>query len=266
MDKITNHSLVEMKGESRKIACLTVYDYSFATVLDQAGIDVVLVGDSLGNTIQGQESTLPVTMDDMVYHARCVSRGVERALIVVDMPFMSFQASVEQAVVNAGRLVKEGFAEMVKLEGGTVVLDQVKAITDASIPVCAHLGLLPQSVHKLGGYKVQGRDPGAAEKMLNDAVALQEAGATLLVLEAIPSVLAADITQALRIPTIGIGAGPDTDGQVLVLQDMLGIYPRKSPKFSRNFMTGTDSIQGAIKAYVDAVKNHSFPTAEHSFD
>jgi len=266
MDKITSHSLIEMKGESRKIVCLTVYDYSFAAVLDQAGVDVVLVGDSLGNTIQGQESTLPVTMDEMVYHGRCVARGIKRALSVVDLPFMSFQASVEQAVVNAGRLVKEGFAEMVKLEGGAVVLDQVKAITDASIPVCAHLGLLPQSVHKLGGYKVQGRDPVAAEKMLNDAVALQEAGATLLVLEAIPSALAAEITQALRIPTIGIGAGPETDGQVLVLQDMLGIYPGKSPKFSRNFMTGADSIQGAIKAYVDAVKNHSFPAAEHSFD
>jgi len=266
MDKITNQSLVDMKGDSQKIACLTVYDYSFATVLDQAGIDVVLVGDSLGNTIQGQESTLPVTMDEMAYHSRCVARGIKRALCVVDLPFMSFQVSAEQAVSNAGRLVKEGFAEMVKLEGGAVVLDQVKAITDASIPVCAHLGLLPQSVHKLGGYKVQGRDPRAAEQMLNDAVALQEAGATLLVLEAIPGVLAAEITQALRIPTIGIGAGPDTDGQVLVLQDMLGIYPRKSPKFSRNFMIGADSIQGAIKAYVDAVKNHSFPTAEHSFD
>ena len=266
MDKITNHSLFGMKGESRKIACLTVYDYSFAAVLDQAGIDVVLVGDSLGNTIQGQESTLPVTMDEMVYHGRCVARGVKRALIVVDMPFMSFQTSVEQAVVNAGRLVKEGFAEMVKLEGGAVVLDQVRAITDASIPVCAHLGLLPQSVHKLGGYKVQGRERDAADRMTNDALALQQAGASLLVLEAIPASLAEAITRELRIPTIGIGAGPETDGQVLVLQDMLGIYPGKSPKFSRNFMTGADGIQGAIKAYVDAVKNHSFPAAEHSFD
>ncbi|MGW8247055.1 MAG: 3-methyl-2-oxobutanoate hydroxymethyltransferase [Acidiferrobacterales bacterium] len=266
MSKVTSHSLIEMKGESQKIACLTVYDYSFAAVLDQAGVDVVLVGDSLGNVIQGQDSTLPVTLEEMVYHSRCVARGAERALRVVDMPFMSFQAGVERAVINAGRLVKEGAAEMVKLEGGSVVLDQVKAITDASIPVCAHLGLTPQSVHKFGGYKVQGRDPAAAEKMKNDALALQQAGATLLVLEAIPRSLAGEITEELKIPTIGIGAGPQTDGQVLVLHDMLGVYPGKRPKFCRNFMPDADDIQGAIKAYVDAVKTGSFPTADHSFD
>jgi 3-methyl-2-oxobutanoate hydroxymethyltransferase len=266
MSKVTSHSLIEMKGVSQKIACLTVYDYSFAAVLDKAGVDVVLVGDSLGNVIQGQDSTLPVTMDEMVYHGRCVARGAERALRVVDLPFMSFQASVEQAVLNAGRLMKEGAAEMVKLEGGSVVLDQVKAITDASIPVCAHLGLLPQSVHKLGGYKVQGRDPAAAEKMTKDALALQQAGATLLVLEAIPALLAGEISKELHIPTIGIGAGAQTDGQVLVLYDMLGIFPGKSPKFSRNFMSGADDIQGAVKAYVEAVKAGSFPAAEHSFD
>jgi len=266
MNKITGNTLIEMKGESQKIACLTVYDYSFAAVLDQAGVDVVLVGDSLGNVIQGQDSTLPVTMDQMVYHGQCVARGIKHALRVVDLPFMSFQASVEQAVLNAGRLVKEGSAEMVKLEGGSVVLDQVKAITDASIPVCAHLGLLPQSVHKTGGYKVQGRDPAAADQMKTDAISLQQAGATLLVLEAIPGSLAADITKELRIPTIGIGAGPDTDGQVLVLQDMLGIYPGKRPKFSKNFMSGAGDIQDAIKAYVDAVKAGSFPSADHSFD
>lgn len=266
MKKVTSHSLIEMKGEPQKIACLTVYDYTFAAVLDQAGVDVMLVGDSLGNVIQGQDSTLPVTMDNMVYHGQCVARGTERALRVIDMPFMSFQVSVEQAVLNAGRLMKEGAAEMVKLEGGAVVLDQVKAITDASIPVCAHLGLLPQSVHKLGGFKVQGRDAAEADKMKNDAVALQEAGATLLVLEAIPASLAGEITNELRIPTIGIGAGAQTDGQVLVLQDMLGIYPGKRPKFARNFMSGADDIQGAVRAYVDAVKNGSFPAVEHSFD
>lgn len=266
MSKITSHTLIEMKGESRKIACLTVYDYSFAAVLDEAGVDVVLVGDSLGNTIQGRDSTIPVTMDDMVYHGRCVARGALHALRVVDMPFMSFQSGVERAVLNAGRLMKEGLAEMVKLEGGTVVLDQVKAITDASIPVCAHLGLLPQSVHKLGGYKVQGRDPAVADQMKKDALALQQAGATLLVLEAIPANLSADITNELTIPTIGIGAGPGTDGQVLVLQDMLGIYPGKRPKFVKNFMSEANDIQGAIKAYVDAVKEGDFPSSEHSFD
>jgi len=266
MKKVTGHSLIEMKSNSDKIACLTGYDYSFASVLDRAGVDAILVGDSLGNTMQGQDSTLPVTMDDMVYHGRCVARGVEHALVIVDLPFMSFQVSVEQAVINAGRLVKEGGAEMVKLEGGAVVLDKVKAITDASIPVCAHLGLLPQSVHKLGGYGVQGRDTAAADQMKKDALALQHAGATLLVLEAIPSKLSLEITQELKIPTIGIGAGAGTDGQVLVLQDMLGIYPRKPARFVKNFMAEANDIQEAIALYVKEVKSGVFPTEEHSFD
>lgn len=266
MDKITNTRLLDMKSKSEKIVSLTAYDYSFASVLDAAGVDVILVGDSLGNVIQGRDSTIPVTMDEMVYHSRCVANGCQRSLLVTDMPFMSYQASVEQALVNAGRLMKEGGAEMVKLEGGAVVADTVKAMTDRGIPVCGHLGLQPQSVFKLGGYKVQGRDRESAERMQRDALALQDAGASLLVLEAVPSKLAALISRELTIPTIGIGAGADTDGQVLVLQDMLGIYPKPSPKFSKNFMQGAADITAAIRAYVDAVRNGQFPAAEHSFD
>lgn len=266
MKKITGTTLLAMKNASEKIVSLTAYDYSFAAVLDAAGVDVILVGDSLGMVIQGRDSTLPVTMDEMVYHGRCVASGCSRSMVLLDMPFMSYQASTEQALVNAGRLMKEGGAEMVKLEGGAVVADTVKALSDSGIPVCGHLGLTPQSVHKIGGYKVQGREQDAAEKMQQDALALQDAGATLLVLEAVPRALAKAITRALRIPTIGIGAGIDTDGQVLVLQDMLGIYPKPSPKFCRNFMDGAGDIQGAIRSYVDAVRSGSFPAAEHGFD
>lgn len=266
MNKVTAISLAKMKNEPSKIACLTAYDFSFSSVLDAAGVDVVLVGDSLGMVIQGESSTIPVTMEDMIYHTRCVAKGCQRSLVIADMPFMSYQASQEQALNNAGRLMKEGGAEMVKLEGGAVVSDTVKAMTDIGVPVCAHLGLLPQSLHKLGGYKVQGRDQASADKMKKDALILQEAGATLLVLEAIPAKLAKEITAEVVIPTIGIGAGVDTDGQILVLQDMIGIYPKPSPKFSRNFIEDADDIAGAIRAYVDAVKNKSFPASEHSFD
>lgn len=266
MAKITIASLAKMKAESRKIVALTAYDYSFAHALDAAGVDVVLVGDSLGMVMQGRDSTIPVTMDDMVYHSRCVARGCSNALLVVDMPFMSFQVDRAQALTNAGRLMKEGGAEVVKLEGGAVILDTVKAMVDHGIPVCGHLGLLPQSVHQLGGYRVQGRSDEAASAMLRDAQDLQAAGASLLVLEAVPMPLAKQISEALTIPTIGIGAGPDTDGQVLVLQDMIGLYPRPSPKFARNFMAGEDSIQSAIAAYAEAVRDGSFPTAEHGFE
>ena len=266
MKKITGTSLLAMKGASEKIVSLTAYDYSFAAVLDAAGVDVILVGDSLGMVMQGLDSTLPVTMDEMVYHGRCVASACGRSLVLVDMPFMSYQASTEQALVNAGRLMKEGGAEMIKLEGGAAIIDTVRALSDSGIPVCGHLGLTPQSVHKFGGYKVQGREQHAADKMKQDALALQDAGATLLVLEAVPRTLAKAITGALRIPTIGIGAGLDTDGQVLVLQDMIGIYPKPSPKFSRNFMDDAEDIQGAIKSYVEAVRNGSFPATEHSFD
>lgn len=265
MSSVTVSTLTRMKQESDKIACLTAYDYSFASMLDRAGIDVVLVGDSLGMVIQGHDSTLPVSLDDMAYHCACVSRGLERALLVADMPFMSYQTSREQALESAGYLMQQGGAQMVKLEGGEVMADAVQFMVDRGIPVCGHLGLIPQSVHQLGGYRVQGRDQESAKQIQKDALALQQAGASLLVLEAVPAELARSISKKLEIPTIGIGAGADCDGQVLVLQDMLGIYPRPSPKFSRNFMQETNSIEDAIKFYVAAVKAGDFPTKEHSY-
>ncbi|MDO8597445.1 MAG: 3-methyl-2-oxobutanoate hydroxymethyltransferase, partial [Sulfuricaulis sp.] len=251
------------RGE--KITCLTAYDYSFASLLDRAGIDMVMVGDSLGMVMQGHDSTLPVSVADMVYHSRCVARGVNRALLIVDMPFMSYQQSPQHAMASAGRLMQKGGAQVVKLEGGEPMAETVRFLTGRGIPVCAHLGLTPQSVHQLGGYRVQGRETTTAERIRRDAKLLQEAGASLLVLEAVPSELARTITAELEIPTIGIGAGKDCDGQVLVLQDMLGIYPRPSPKFSKNFMTGAAGVEAAVTAYISAVKSGSFPGPEHSF-
>ncbi|MFV1997329.1 MAG: 3-methyl-2-oxobutanoate hydroxymethyltransferase [Acidiferrobacterales bacterium] len=265
MSSVTISTLTKMKQDGDKIVCLTAYDYSFASILDRAGIDVALVGDSLGMVIQGRDSTLPVTLDDMAYHCACVARGLERALLVADMPFMSYQTSREQALESAGYLMQQGGAKVVKLEGGEVMADTVQFMVDRGIPVCGHLGLTPQSVHQLGGYRVQGRDESSAEQIQQDALVLQQAGTSLLVLEAVPAELARSISSKLEIPVIGIGAGADCDGQVLVLQDMLGIYPRPSPKFSHNFMQGTDSIEGAIKAYVSAVKAGDFPTKEHSY-
>jgi 3-methyl-2-oxobutanoate hydroxymethyltransferase len=263
--KVTVNTLQAMKQEGEKIVSLTAYDYSFAATLDAAGVDLVMVGDSLGMVMQGFDSTLPVTLEDMIYHSACVARGCERAMIVTDLPFLSYQISPEQAMDSAGLLLKEGDAHMVKLEGGEPMAETIAFISERGVPVCAHLGLTPQSIHKLGGYKVQGKDEDSAAELMADAILLEEAGASLLVLEAVPQTLAAEVTQAVTIPTIGIGAGPDCDGQVLVLQDMLGLYPRPSPKFSRNFMQDADSIAGAVKAYVDAVKNKQFPAAEHSF-
>ncbi|MDH5634150.1 MAG: 3-methyl-2-oxobutanoate hydroxymethyltransferase, partial [Gammaproteobacteria bacterium] len=234
--KVTVNTLQSMKQEGEKIATLTAYDYSFASTLDKAGVDLVMVGDSLGMVMQGHDSTLPVTLDDMIYHSACVARGIERAMLVTDLPFLSYQVSPEDAMESAGLLLKEGGAHMVKLEGGEVMAETIAFLAERGVPVCAHLGLTPQSVHKLGGYKVQGRDEDDASILLADAKLLEEAGASVLVLEAVPQALAARITAELQIPTIGIGAGPDCDGQVLVLQDMLGLYPRPSPKFSRNFM------------------------------
>lgn len=264
MKPVTVTALRDMKQSGEKVTCLTAYDYSFASLLDRAGLDAIMVGDSLGMTMQGHETTLPVTIDDMAYHCTCVARGVQRALIIGDLPFGSYQAGAEQAFENAARLLQAG-AQMVKLEGGSVMIETVAFLTARGIPVCGHIGLTPQSVHALGGYRVQGRQTEAAARLQEDAVQLQEAGASLLVLEAMPAALAGRISTLLEIPTIGIGAGPDTDGQVLVLQDMLGIYPRPSPKFSRNFMQDADSIEAAIRAYVDAVKRRTFPAAEHSF-
>lgn len=256
--------LQQMKQQGEKIAVLTCYDASFATLLENAGVEVLLVGDSLGMVLQGANSTLAVTLHDMQYHTRCVAQGSKQAYIVSDMPFGSYQQNPKQALRNATRLMASG-AQMVKLEGGAVMADTVRFLTQRGIPVCGHLGLTPQSVHQLGGYRVQGRDDATAAQLLVDAKVLADAGAGLLVLEMVPAKLAQEVSAAIRIPTIGIGAGPDCDGQVLVLQDMLGIYAGKSPKFSRNFMQGTDSIQSAVEAYVQAVKNGSFPTTEHSY-
>lgn len=262
--KVTVRRLTEMKQAKEKIACLTAYDASFAHLIDNAGVDVVLVGDSLGMVIQGEETTLPVTVEDMIYHTRCVSSGLSRALLITDMPFLSF-TSVEQTVLNAGLIMKQGGAHMVKLEGGVDQAETVSALNRNGIPVCAHLGLQPQYVHKIGGYLVQGKGARAAEKMLEDAMVLQQAGADLILLECVPGTLANEITQALDIPVIGIGAGADCDGQILVLYDVLDISMGIRPKFSRNFMLDADSIEDAIAQYVSAVKRGEFPAAEHLF-
>lgn len=264
MKPVTVATLKEMKRAGEKIACLTAYDYSFAALLDRAGVDLIMIGDSLGMVMQSHDSTLPVTMNDMVYHTTCVARGVSRALIVADLPFMSYQTSHEQALANAGRLMQAG-GQVVKLEGGEPMADTVRFVVERGIPVCGHIGLTPQSVHALGGYRVQGKTDAAAERLRRDAKLLEDAGACLLVLEAVPAALAKQVAQDLSIPVIGIGAGVDADAQVLVLHDMLGLYPRPSPKFSKNFMQSADSIEAAIKSYVNAVKSRSFPGPEHSY-
>jgi 3-methyl-2-oxobutanoate hydroxymethyltransferase len=261
---VTLATLREMKARGEKIACLTAYDYSFARLLDGAGVDLIMVGDSLGMVMQGHDSTLPVSVADMVYHARCARPGIGRALFAVDLPFLSYQQSPEQALMSAGRLMRKGGAQVVKLEGGAPMVPTVKFLTERGIPVCAHVGLTPQSVHQLGGYKVQGREEKAAEQIRKDAKLLEEAGAGLIVLEAVPVVLAKSISLDLTIPTIGIGAGPDCDGQILVLQDMLGLSAR-TPKFVKNFMDGAGSIEQAVKNYVAAVKARSFPGPEHTY-
>jgi len=253
-----------MKDEQNKIAMLTAYDASFAYVLEQADVDVILVGDSLGMVIQGQESTLPVTVEDMIYHTRNVIRGSEKVFVIADMPFMSY-ANIEQAISNAARLMAEGGAQMVKLEGGAIVADTVKQLTQRGIPVCAHLGLLPQSVHRLGGYRVQGRDEEGAQQLIDDACALQQAGADMLVLECVPADLAERVTAAVDIPVIGIGAGAHCDGQVLVLYDMLGLTPGKRPRFSHDFLAETGAIPAAVSKYVQDVKSGLFPTVEQQY-
>ena len=264
MSRITVTTLRKMKQTGEKIACLTAYDASFAQILEEAGVEILLVGDSLGMVVQGQDSTLPVTLGDMIYHTRIVSGVCKTALVMSDMPFMSY-ATPQQALFSAGRLLKEGGAHMVKLEGGEAMVKTVHELTSHGIPVCAHLGLLPQSVNKMGGYKVQGRDENAAHDMIVDARAMEEAGADLLVLECVPSTLAAEISSALDIPVIGIGAGSQCDAQVLVLYDMLGITPGKRPKFIKNFMQEAEDVHGAVSAYVQAVKSGAFPSDEQSF-
>ena len=260
---ITLTTLRTMRSNGDKIAVLTCYDASFARVLDAAGVEVLLVGDSLGMVVQGHASTLPVKLADMSYHTRCVAAGTERAFVVADLPFGSYQASPERAFAAAARLMAAG-AHMVKLEGGAVMVETVAFLTQRGIPVCAHIGLLPQSVNQLGGYRVQGREDAAAAQLVADARALEAAGAGLVVLEMVPATLAKAVSEALTIATIGIGAGADCSGQVLVLYDMLGLYPR-APKFSKNFLAGADGIEAAVRAYVAAVKDGSFPAAEHTF-
>ncbi|ATB42266.1 3-methyl-2-oxobutanoate hydroxymethyltransferase [Cystobacter fuscus] len=264
-DKVTIHTLKRQKQAGQKICMVTAYDATFARLFDEAGADVLLVGDSLGMVVQGHDSTLPVTMDQMVYHSAMVARGTKRALVVGDLPFMSYQVSAQEAVRNAGRLVAEGNVGGVKLEGGAEFADVVSAIVRASIPVMGHLGLTPQSVHKMGGYVVQGRDEDAARKMVDDALALERAGCFALVLEGVPLDLARQITQKLTIPTIGIGAGKHCDGQVLVCYDLLGMNPDFKPKFVKRFTNLHGSITEAAGAYFSEVRAGNFPDEEHSF-
>jgi 3-methyl-2-oxobutanoate hydroxymethyltransferase len=260
--RVTVSTLAAMKGRGEPIACLTCYDASFAQLMERAGVEVLLVGDSLGMVLQGHKTTLAVTLDQMVYHCACVARRRERALLIGDMPFLT-HATLDRALDAAGRLMREGGVHMVKIEGGAAVVHTVAALTAQGVPVCGHLGLLPQSVHKLGGYRFQGRDPTSAQAILDDAIALQAAGAGLLVLECVPAALAAEVAQALAIPVIGIGAGASCDGQVLVLYDMLGVNPDRPPSFSKDFLQGRDDgVAGAIAAYVKAVKARSFPGPE----
>jgi len=260
---VTIPTLQTMRDKGEKISMLTCYDASFAALMDRNGVEVVLIGDSLGMVCQGHTSTLPVTVEHIAYHTACVVRGNQNMLLVADMPFGSYAtptAAFEQAV----RLMQAG-AHMVKLEGGAWLSDTIKFLTERSIPVCAHLGLTPQSVHQMGGYKVQGKTLAGAELLIADALSLEAAGASLLVLEAIPAALGKDVTAQLHIPTIGIGAGPDCSGQVLVMHDMLGAFPGHKARFVRNFMDGASSIDGAVQAYVTAVRDQSFPAAEHCF-
>ncbi|MGI9276155.1 MAG: 3-methyl-2-oxobutanoate hydroxymethyltransferase [Endozoicomonas sp.] len=263
MAKITLQTLAEMKESGEKFTCLTAYDSTFANLVSTQGVEVILAGDSLGMVSQGHGSTVPVTMDDMCYHTRCVARGANDALLMADLPFASY-ATEEQALANATRLMQAG-AEIVKLEGESWLPPIVAKLRQQGIPVCAHLGLTPQSVHVLGGYKVQGRDTDRADLMIRAAIDLEAEGASTLLLECVPEGLAREITRAVKIPVIGIGAGADTDGQVLVIYDMLNLTAGRKPKFVKNFMAETGSAQEAVAAYVTAVKEGSFPAPEHSF-
>jgi len=265
LNQVTIHTLKKLKHAGQPICMVTAYDATFARLLDEAGAEVLLVGDSLGMVVQGNDSTLPVTMDQMVYHSRCVTRGAKRAHVVGDLPFMSYQASTLEAVKNAGRLVAEGGVGSVKLEGGVEFAETIAAITRASIPVMGHIGLTPQSVHKMGGYLVQGKDEQTARKLLDDAVALEQAGAYALVLEGVPLELAKQITARLSIPTIGIGAGKHCDGQVLVCYDLLGMNPDFKPKFVKRYADLHGSITGAAKTFFDEVRGKQFPDEDHSF-
>jgi 3-methyl-2-oxobutanoate hydroxymethyltransferase len=264
MAKITTSTLLKLKQQGEKISTITAYDASFAKLFDQAGIHAILIGDSLGMVLQGEDDTLPVSIDAMAYHTRCVKRGVEETLIISDMPFMSY-ATKEQTFENAAKLMQAG-ASMIKMEGGNWLVDTIKGLTERGIPVCGHLGLTPQSVNVFGGFKVQGRAENKALEMIEQAKELEQAGIQLLVLECIPADLGKAITKAVNIPTIGIGAGKDTDGQILVMHDALGISCSYMPKFSRNFLKDTGDIKKAIELYIAEVSNGNFPDAEHIFN
>jgi len=265
MAKVTVNDLLKRKSEGRKITMLTAYDYPFARIVDEAGADVILVGDSLAMVVQGLENTLPVTMDEMIYHTRMVSRAAERSMVIGDMPFMSYQTSVSEAVRNAGRFLKEAGAQAVKLEGGSEVAEHIRAMTRSEIPVLAHIGLTPQAIHRMGGYKVQGKTEEARARLIEVALAVQEAGAFALILEAIPMDLAKTITERLAIPTIGIGAGPHCDGQVLVIHDVLGLFERFVPKFVKRYAGLKDDALRAVRAYISEVENGTFPSEDQSF-
>lgn len=258
-------TLQRRKQRGEKVAVVTCYDYPSALLVDRAGVDVVLVGDSLGNAVLGYETTVPVTMEEMLHHAKAVSRGIRRALVVVDLPFLSYQISPEEALRNAGRMMKEGGVQAVKLEGGKSVAPTVERLVAAGIPVMGHIGLTPQSVNQLGGYRIQGRSETDAQRLLDDAQALANAGAFAIVLELVPATLAGKISESITIPTIGIGAGPDCDGQVLVFHDLLGLYPEQEFRHNRRYAEIGCAIRDAVGRYVEEVRSGAFPTAEHSY-
>jgi 3-methyl-2-oxobutanoate hydroxymethyltransferase len=272
-DRVTVPSILARKNSDNKITALTCYDFTTACLLDNAGIDLILVGDSMSAVVQGNDTTLPVTMDQMTYHCRCVSKAVDRALVVGDMPFMSYQSSVEKAIESAGRLMKEGGVAAVKLEGGMYIADTIERLVQCDIPVIGHVGLTPQSFHRMGGHKVQGKSKsdrftlkaGSRERVLEDALAVERAGAFAIVIEGVPADLAAEITRELAIPTIGIGAGIDCDGQILVVSDMLGMNPNFMPKFVKAYAKLGETIQEAVKSYIKDVRGGEFPSPEHTF-
>lgn len=264
-NKFTTQSFLEAKLKKEKITMLSVYDYSMAQIVDNSGIDSILIGDSLGMTMQGYSSTLEVTMEDMIYHCRCVARGAQNALLIGDMPFLSYHISIEEAVRNAGRLIQEGKANAVKLEGGKTMVETVKAIVRAQIPVMGHIGLTPQSVNVFGGFRVQGKEEAKAQALIDDAIALEEAGVFGIVLEAVPEALAKIITDKVSIPTIGIGAGSHCDGQVLVINDLLGMYSDFTPKFVKQYAQLKNTITDAVTDYIKEVKTQQFPKKKHTF-
>ncbi len=263
--KVTTQTVVEMKEQAKKISMLTAYDFTMAKIIDHAGIDVILVGDSASNVMAGHETTVPMTLDHMVYHASCVVRAVDRALVVADLPFMSYQVTAKEALISSGRMMKEAGAHAVKLEGGTAISDTVKRIVDAGIPVMGHLGLTPQSIYKFGTYKVRAKEEAEAEQLIKDAKVLEECGVFSIVLEKIPSALAKKVTASVSVPTIGIGAGPHCDGQVLVLHDMLGLNKEFNPRFLRRYADLHTTMTVAVKAYIEDVKNVDFPNQDECY-